>query len=201
MSIKDATTQIEQSVHETSLKDVFVIERPTFKDERGSFHEDFRLNELEIALGEPVVIRQANVSRNYEAGTLRGIHAAPWAKLVRAVVGTIQVVVVDLRRESDTFGQVWTDMIGDNGRNASVWVPAHCGNAYMTLESGVAYAYDVTAEFQPDKEVSVCWNDPELSIPWRFDKLPNSLRKPILSPKDADSPTLRDVMSKGLLQR
>ncbi|MBI3559129.1 dTDP-4-dehydrorhamnose 3,5-epimerase family protein [Candidatus Gottesmanbacteria bacterium] len=69
-----------QNVQSTNLKGVFVVARPVFPDERGSFQEVFRLGELEQAHGEPIIIRQINKSVS-KSNVLRGLHIAPWGEV------------------------------------------------------------------------------------------------------------------------
>src|SRR5262245_54686869 len=90
---------------------LFIIERPTFGDERGFFRESFRLNELVDALGTAPVFVQENHSRS-RRGTLRGLHAENWEKLVYAPHGEVFTAIADVRPDSPTFCQVATFYLG-----------------------------------------------------------------------------------------
>src|SRR3989339_2128972 len=94
-------------INKTSIPGLFVIERPTFNDERGFFREIFRLNDLEKETGVKFNIIQANHSRSLP-GVIRALHAENWNKLVYPVRGKIFSAVVDIREDSDTFGKYET---------------------------------------------------------------------------------------------
>src|SRR5688500_3222587 len=95
---------MDSYIEPTTLPGVYLINRPVLADDRGFFREVFRKADLEASLGfafEPV---QWNQSQS-KHGTLRGIHIAPWHKLVTVSGGTVQQVVVDTRPDSTTFGK------------------------------------------------------------------------------------------------
>jgi len=81
-------------ITETKISGVFIIERPIIADGRGFFFFSFRIPELEKRTGYTFVPQQANHSRSSK-NTLRGIHIAPWNKLVTCTSGLIQQIIVD----------------------------------------------------------------------------------------------------------
>ncbi len=86
------------TVEETEIPGLLTVEIPTFKDERGFFQETYQREKLTMAgLPADFVAVQANRNHNIEAGTVRGIHAEPWAKYVRTVKEVIFCAFVDLR--------------------------------------------------------------------------------------------------------
>ena len=172
-------------VIKTSLAGVYKIMRPTFADERGFFHEIFRKHELENVIGHEFNIVQANHSRSIR-GALRGIHRATWNKLVTATSGKVQQVVVDLRENSPTFGHYESFVLGEEGPEYSVFIPAGCGNAFLTLSEEANYAYMVDDYWEPGKEIGVLATDQDLKIVWFFDKLN-------LSDKDQKNQTVREL--------
>lgn len=173
----------DENIKTTSLKNVLQIERPTFPDDRGFFHETFRKSELEQTLGKEFVIRQVNHSRSAK-GTLRGIHRAPWNKMIYVPRGKVQSVIVDLREGSPTFGRYESFIIGDEHR-ASIFVPAYCGNAYLVLSDEADYTYLTDEEWIPNKETGITWNDPDIAIKW---EMTEGL---LLSEKDKENKTLK----------
>ncbi|MDO8429469.1 MAG: dTDP-4-dehydrorhamnose 3,5-epimerase [Candidatus Daviesbacteria bacterium] len=173
-----------QIIKDTPLEGVFVIDRPNFSDERGFFKETFRKSELEEKLGYEFVPVQQNHSRSVR-GVLRGIHVAPWSKLVYCVNGTVQEVVVDLRPKSSTYGKSFSIVLGEE-KKACLYLPPFCGNAFLTLSETADYAYLVTDYWAPGKEFGVAWNDPDLSINWQ-------ISAPILSEKDQQNPRFREI--------
>jgi dTDP-4-dehydrorhamnose 3,5-epimerase len=168
----------------TAIPGLLLIERPVFPDDRGFFHEIERRPELEAAVQQPIRHVQWNHSRSRK-GILRGIHVAPWNKCGYVMRGTVQVVVVDLRLDSPTFGRHESVVIGEQ-RRATIVVPAGCGNSFLVLSSWVDFSYSVDQEWRPGVEYGVAWNDPDLAIRWK-------VRRPILSEKDQHNPTMREL--------
>jgi dTDP-4-dehydrorhamnose 3,5-epimerase len=129
---------------------------------------------------------QENQSGNHQKGVLRGLHfqKPPHAetKLVRALVGTILDVFVDIRRSSPAYGKYEMVELSAEKANA-VYIPRGCAHAYLTLTDETLVAYKVDSVYAPHAEGGILWNDPTLAIPW-------PLRgQPLLSEKDAKWPT------------
>lgn len=180
----------DKTVFETDITGVFLIKRPTFPDERGSFHELFRINELEEAVGSEIKIVQANHSIS-KKGVLRGIHVAhEYSKIIYST-DKIQQIVVDLRKDSPTFKKHIVVNLGSDG--VGVYLPPMCGNAFQVLEDDANYFYFVTDYWSPEKELEVSWNDPELNIPWEIS--PPSF----LSERDSKVPTVSQLLQEGRL--
>lgn len=175
---------MDENFRKTDLEGVFLINRPVFPDDRGFFHETFRKNELEELTGKPFEIVQQNHSRS-QKNTLRGIHAAPWAKLIYVPRGKVQQVVVDLRPDSKTFKKWIAVTLGEENK-AAIYVPPGCGNAFLVLSDECDYTYLVTDYWAPGKEIGVIWNDPDLNIDWEIDS-------PVLSEKDQKNPFFKDT--------
>jgi dTDP-4-dehydrorhamnose 3,5-epimerase len=168
----------------TDLAGVYIVERPTFPDGRGFFHETFRKNDLEARFGSSLDFVQANHSRSVQ-NTLRGIHIAPWHKLISVTRGEIQAVISDLRPHSPTFGQSLSFNLGESTR-ASIFIPAGCGNSFAVLSEEADYVYLVTDYWAPGKETSVRYDDLDLAIPWQ-------VSQPIVSEQDKAHPTAREA--------
>ncbi|KKQ09585.1 dTDP-4-dehydrorhamnose 3,5-epimerase [Candidatus Daviesbacteria bacterium RIFCSPHIGHO2_01_FULL_36_37] len=174
-------------IKETEIEGVLIISRPVFSDDRGFFRETYRRGDLEEKTGKSFIPTQANHSRS-EKGSLRGIHIAPWDKLVTAVSGKVQQVVVDLRKDSPTFGKyVSVDMGEENW--VSVFIPAGCGNSFLVLSEQADYTYLATDYWEAGKEKSIIYNDPKIGISW---ELPNE--ELLLSDKDLENPTLEEYL-------
>lgn len=173
-----------ETVFKTTLDGVFRIERPTHEDNRGFFRESMRLNDLEKATGQHFRIVQSNHARS-KKNTLRGIHTAPWNKLIYVTRGRVQTVVVDLRINSRNFGKYESFILGDENKS-SIFIPVGIGNSYLVLSDDADYTYLTDEEWSPGKENSVLWNDPDLNIKW-------DTKNPNLSEKDKQNPTLRSL--------
>lgn len=175
----------EDYIEETNINGVYVVKRPVIGDARGFFRETFRKKDLDKRLGYPFNPVQANHSRS-EKGVLRGIHAAPWNKLITVTRGQVQQVVVDLRKDSPDFGKHYSIILGEDNF-VSMYIPANLGNAFLVLSEVTDYNYLTTDYWAPGKELAVIFNDPQLNIKWELDS-------PTLSDKDLQNPTLKEFL-------
>ena len=146
----------------------FLIELEERRDERGSFSRQFCRRELALA-GIDFEIRQCNISRNFKAGTLRGLHYQkdpyPEIKLVSCVKGSFFDVIADIRPGSPTYLQ-WEafEMDEDNGK--MIYIPAGVAHGFQTLKDDTTIYYQLGEFFMPDYYGGVRWNDPKLGIRW-----------------------------------
>jgi dTDP-4-dehydrorhamnose 3,5-epimerase len=191
-------TKARETIQETPIKELLVIKRRTFPDGRGFFRELFRKSELEAILGRKFDISQANHSHNEQKGILRGLHIAPWDKLIYVTRGRVQVVIVDTRPDSPTFGQCFSTEIGDppsptnnpeedNKDRVCVLVPKGCANGYQTLTDESDYTYQVDDEWYPESEKALKWDDPTVNAPWK------QKNEVILSDRDKTAKTLQEL--------
>ena len=151
----------------TPIKDLFVIEPKLWKDSRGYFYESFSQKAFTEA-GINATFVQDNQSFS-QKGTLRGLHAqaAPFAqgKLVRVIQGAVVDIVVDIRKNSATYGQHFAvELNGENHKQ--LWVPPGFLHGFLTLTDDTIFTYKVTNYYDKDSEIGVIWNDPMLNIDW-----------------------------------
>ena len=153
---------------QTKLNGAYVIEPERFEDERGFFARAWSAREL-AALGTAGQFVEANLAYNHKRGTLRGLHwqAAPHgqAKLVRCTRGSIFDVAVDLRPNSETYGQ-WTSIQLSAANHLMFYVPDGFAHGYLTLEDDSEVLYMVTSDFEPASARGARWNDPAFGIRW-----------------------------------
>lgn len=164
------------------IKGLLVFQPSLFSDDRGYFFESYR-SELFRQEGLQDEFVQENESMS-KKGVLRGMHfqKPPYAqgKLVRVVVGSALDVVVDIRKDSATYGQHFT--IELSGKNkTSLWVPPGFAHGFLTLEDDTIFQYKCTAYYNKDSEDSIRWNDPDLNISW-------PIVSPVVSEKDELAP-------------
>ncbi|MGG1514067.1 dTDP-4-dehydrorhamnose 3,5-epimerase [Paenibacillus oryzisoli] len=173
---------------ETKLKDVYIIEPQAFGDHRGYFMESYNKRKFE-EMGLNFDFVQDNHSLSVEAGTIRGLHyqlhPKAQTKVVRALVGAIYDVVVDIRKNSPTFGQ-WIGVILSEDNNRQIVVPKGFAHGICTLVSNTQILYKVDEYYSPENDRGILWNDPDLAIEW-----PTS--KPVLSDKDLKQPRLKEA--------
>ncbi|MFN2613835.1 MAG: dTDP-4-dehydrorhamnose 3,5-epimerase family protein [Actinomycetota bacterium] len=166
----------------TSLPGLLLIGLDVHPDERGSFREAFHAaklaNEPRLAAFVPV---QQNVSHN-RRGVIRGIHGEPWEKLIHVAHGEVFAAIVDLRRDSPTFGRHETFVLG--GQDA-LFVPRGYGNAFKALTDPAIYVYLVNEHWTPDiRYAAVAYDDPDIGIRW-----PDTDGIEIVSEKDRSNPS------------
>ena len=167
-----------------ALPGVMIIEPKVFSDERGYLMESYKRSEF-IAAGINADFVQENHSQSVY-GTLRGLHLQrhpkAQAKLVRVIDGTVFDVIADVRRDSPTFGQ-WTSVVLSAENRRSVFVPAGYAHGYCVTSAEAQVVYKVTAEYAPEFEDGVRWDDPVLGITW-------PISSPRLSVRDSRWPAL-----------
>jgi dTDP-4-dehydrorhamnose 3,5-epimerase len=154
-----------------------------FTDERGFFAETYSLDRYrQCGVEETFVQDNLSLSRR---NVLRGLHGdARMAKLVGVLRGSIFDVLVDLRPQSPTYRR-WFGTMLDGQKATQIYVPKGFLHGFLALEDGTLVAYKQSAPYDPAQEFSIAWNDPNLGIEW-----PLAGRQPILSDRDAASPTL-----------
>jgi dTDP-4-dehydrorhamnose 3,5-epimerase len=172
----------------TTLKGVLQINRPTITDDRGFFRESVRIRAIEETNSIDFHVVQANHARSGRLA-LRGIHIAPWNKLIYVTRGKVQSVIVDVRPDSETFGKYESFLLGDETKS-SIFVPKGMGNAYFVLSEEADYTYLTDEEWAPNREGGLAWDDQTLNIKWETSEFP------VLSEKDKHNKTLKELFPK-----
>ena len=177
-------------VVEEALNGLILLEPSVFGDERGYFFESFRQSKLDELLGENLEFVQDNESFSNK-GVLRGLHfqAPPFAqgKLVRVSAGAAMDVVVDIRKESSSFGKHYSTILSEENKRV-LWVPPGFAHGFVSLKNGTRFLYKCTAYYDKESEGGLLWNDPGLGIDWKLDDL-------IISDKDQELPLLSNLKS------
>jgi dTDP-4-dehydrorhamnose 3,5-epimerase len=176
-------------IKKTSISGLLIIERPVFKDDRGFFHEIFRLNDLEKISG--VKFNPVQWSHSFSLPkVIRAIHAERWYKLVYPISGKMFAAYVDVRPDSKTFGKVETvlfDNESTKSRHTAVFIPPGVGNSICVIgKKPVHYTYLVSEYWDNSKALGIAWDDPDLAIDW-------PVKNPIVSDRDKNNPTLRQL--------
>ncbi len=164
-----------------------MVKPKVFGDQRGFFKELFKASDFEQA-GLPGRFVQDNLSFS-QRGVLRGLHyqRSPHAqgKLVGCLRGEIFDVAVDLRRSSPTFGR-WFALHLSEDNHLFLYVPEGFAHGFQVLSKEALVFYKCTAEYAPEFEAGVIWNDPDLAIPW-------PIEQPVLSERDKNWPLLGEA--------
>ena len=163
----------------TKVSDVLIIEPRVFEDDRGFFFESYNEKAFAEKIGVTTHFVQDNHSRSTQ-NVLRGLHyqiQQPQGKLVRAVVGAVFDVAVDLRKSSPTFGQ-WVSCLMSAENKRQLWVPAGFAHGFCVVSEVAEVLYKTTDYYAPQHERCVLWNDPDLAIAWSL------TGEPVVSAKD-----------------
>jgi len=155
----------------TAIADVLVIESKVFGDERGWFTESFNAQDFVQATGLAVNFVQDNHSFSRQ-WTLRGMHyqlEKPQGKLVRVVAGSVFDVVVDIRKDSSTYGK-WVGVELSAQNHQQMWVPPGLAHGFLVLSETAEFLYKTTDYYHPQSEVCLAWNDPAVGIEWPLSK-------------------------------
>jgi dTDP-4-dehydrorhamnose 3,5-epimerase len=153
-------------IESTPLSGVYLITPKVFGDERGFFMESWNADVFANA-GFDINFVQDNHSRSVQ-GTLRGLHYQTrhtQGKLVRVTAGSVFDVAVDLRRDSPTLG-AWYGVNLDASSRQMLWIPPGFAHGFYVTSEQADFLYKCTDRYDPDSEVSIAWNDPQLAIDW-----------------------------------
>jgi dTDP-4-dehydrorhamnose reductase/dTDP-4-dehydrorhamnose 3,5-epimerase len=175
---------------EEKLNGIKLFAPKVFGDNRGWFTESYRKDDLE-KYGISADFVQDNHSMSTK-GVLRGMHfqhTPPQGKLIRVTKGLAQVVEVDIRIDSPTFGQ-WASFEISEENKYILWVPAGFANGFLTLSDDVEMQYKVTNYWNAEGESNIRYDDPEIGIEWQSDN-------PIISERDANASSLKNWKEKG----
>ncbi|PIU16784.1 MAG: dTDP-4-dehydrorhamnose 3,5-epimerase [Gallionellales bacterium CG08_land_8_20_14_0_20_59_87] len=173
----------------TTIPEVLVIEPKVFGDARGFFYESFNARRFAELTGITTPFVQDNHSKSARH-VLRGLHyqiEQAQGKLVRAVVGEVLDVAVDIRRSSPTFGQVETVILSAENKRM-LWIPPGFAHGFVVLSESAEFLYKTTDYWAPQHERCILWNDPALAIDWQLNGA-----TPLLAAKDQAGKLLKDA--------
>ena len=187
------------NIIQTKIKGLLIIEPRVFADDRGWFMESFneqRFAAVLAGLGQEVPDFVQDNHSYSKAGVLRGLHyqLPPHAqgKLVRVVQGKAWDVAVDIRQDSDTFGQ-WVGVELSAENKTMFWIPAGFAHGFLALENDTQFLYKTTNYYDQASERSLLWNDGQVAIDWPVTD-PKDL---IISAKDLEAKSLAQVKQQG----
>ena len=161
----------------SALPDVLLLEPRVFGDERGFFLESWNERTF-AAAGLPLTFVQDNHSRSHR-GVLRGLHYQiehAQGKLVRAIVGEVFDVAVDMRRSSPTFGQSMSCVLSAANKRM-LWIPPGFAHGFLVMSDVAEFVYKTTDYWYPAHERTLLWNDPALRIDWPAGPAPSLAAK------------------------
>jgi dTDP-4-dehydrorhamnose 3,5-epimerase len=172
-----------------SLPDVILVKPDVWRDERGFFLETYHLEKYQAG-----GIRELFVQDNHsfsDGKILRGLHAQiehPQGKLVRAALGEIFDVAVDIRPGSPTFGK-WVGEVLSADNFHQLYVPPGFAHGFCVVSKTAHVQYKCTELYRREDEICIAWDDPEIGIRW-------PIENPLLNAKDANAPRLAEILPK-----
>ena len=172
-------------IEKTRLPEVLLLNPTPYGDARGMFFESFNARAMaDAGIEGPFVQDNHSVSL---AGVVRGLHyqlQQAQGKLVRAVVGEVFDVAVDIRRSSPRFGH-WTGHRLSAANRTMMWVPPGFAHGFLVLSERTEVLYKTTDYYGPQFERSIAWNDPQVGIDWPLSEVhPSAAALPVLSARD-----------------
>jgi dTDP-4-dehydrorhamnose 3,5-epimerase len=175
----------------TKLDGLVVLKPTVFKDNRGYFMESYNQKNINKLLGN-VNFVQDNESES-SRGVLRGLHfqMPPYtqAKLVRCLKGSVLDVVLDLRKDSKTYGIFETISLTEENKK-QLFIPKGFAHGFIVLSKSAIFSYKVDNYYNSDSESGVLWSDLDLNIDWKINK--NEI---IVSEKDKNLPTFNEIIN------
>tara|TARA_A100001011_G_scaffold165279_1_gene173954 strand:+ start:13944 stop:14519 length:576 start_codon:yes stop_codon:yes gene_type:complete len=178
------------------IEDLFLIEPEIFRDSRGFFYESWNQKKFNNLVGKETKFVQDNKSFSSK-GVLRGLHYQknPFAqgKLVSCDFGEIYDVAVDIRKGSPTFG-TWTSAYLTSNNKNQLWIPCGFAHGFLAITDSVQVSYKTTEYWEKASEITILWNDPNLSIDWPISKFNLNT-----SDKDSNGLILSKILEENLL--
>lgn len=173
-------------INTTPLDGLLVIEPKSFQDERGFFLETYQAQRYFDA-GIVDVFVQDNHSRS-QKNVLRGLHFTknkPQAQIVTVIRGKVFDVVVDIRKNSPTFGQWFGTELSSEGTR-QIYMPHGFAHGFCVLSECADLHYKVSQRYDPTDDGGLIWNDDQIKIDW-------PIKNPIVSLKDQNNRKLVEI--------
>lgn len=165
---------------------VMVLEPDRFEDARGFFLESFE-QERYHALGIAEEFVQDNHSRS-RRNVLRGLHFTknkPQSQIMTVIRGRVFDVVVDIRKDSPTFGKWFGTELSDEGPR-QIYMAHGFAHGFCVLSDYADLHYKVSQRYDPNDDGGLRWNDPDVGIEWR-------VSTPVISERDRNHPFLQSI--------
>jgi len=171
-----------------------IIKPKIFFDDRGYFFESWNHSEFNQIIARQVNFVQDNHSQS-KFGVLRGLHyqikPKAQAKLVRCTKGKILDVLVDIRKDSDTYGE-WSSVILNDQNKLQFWIPEGFAHGFISLQDFSEVQYKTNEYWDKNYERSLSWKDQDLKINWPLASS-DEKSKIIINDKDSIAPNFRDL--------
>jgi len=170
----------------TKFKDLLVFKNKSFKDKRGYFKELIKENQIKKKL--PFTVMSYS-----KKNVIRGLHIQTkksQGKFISILKGKVYDVALDLRKNSKTFGKVFTCTLSEKN-SKSIYIPPGFAHGFCGLDKENYIIYSCTQYRIASSEKAIKYNDKKLRIKW-------PIKKPIISKKDRNAMTFFEFKKKNL---
>lgn len=181
------------SAEKLAIPEVLLVKARKFADLRGFFSETY-VAAAYADMGIACDFVQDNQAYSARPGTIRGLHfqlpPQAQAKLVRVVRGAIFDVVVDLRRDSPTYGRWCSATLSAEG-GEQIFIPRGFAHGLCTLEPDTIVIYKVDGYYSAEHDAGIAWDDPDIAVDWPIDHgaiIASDKDRALLSFRDFSSP-------------
>ena len=172
-------------INNTNIEGCYYTNYFSHIDERGTFDKFYikkSLNNFDV--------KESALSINLKKDTIRGIHYCDedkysQNKIILCISGSLLDVVIDLRKESKTFTNVFYKIFNFNDKKL-IHIPKGCGHAFLTLEDNTSLIYLMDNYYNDNKEKGILWNS--IDFNW-------NIQNPIVSEKDLKFPTYSNLFN------
>ena len=167
-------------IKKSKFKDLIIINNTSFKDKRGYFKE--LLKEKKIKKRFPFLVMSFS-----KKNVIRGLHLQKknsQGKFISVIKGKIFDVVVDLRKNSKTYGKYLSTILSEKN-SKSIFIPPGFAHGFCSLSKENYVVYSCTKYRDEKSEIGIKFNDQDLKINW-------PIKKPIISNKDKNNLSLKD---------
>ncbi|MDU1910879.1 dTDP-4-dehydrorhamnose reductase [Fusobacterium sp.] len=181
---------------ETNLQGMYIIEPLVFEDNRGFFLESYNKDEFE-KIGITTNFIQDNHSKS-KKGVLRGLHFQvrySQGKLVRVVKGRILDIVVDIRKDSSTYGK-WHGIELSEENKKMLYISKGFAHGFLALEDDTEIEYKCDEFYISQYDSGIIWNDRDIAIDWNFEEYGLKEEEIILSEKDTKHQSFKEYTEK-----
>lgn len=187
-------------ITKTPIEGLLIIEPELIGDSRGNFMEVYNKRDLE-AVGIKDEFVQENQSFSSK-GVLRGLHYQkryPQAKLARVLSGRVFDVAVDLRNDSNTFGEWFGVELSEENRKL-FYIPQGFAHGLLVLSDTAVFCYKCDQFYHPNDEGGIMFNDPDINVNWPEIKIKESNycledgTELLLSEKDKNWTSFKEIL-------
>ncbi|UUC46283.1 dTDP-4-dehydrorhamnose 3,5-epimerase [Flavobacterium cerinum] len=170
----------------TKLSGCYILEPKIIQDSRGYFMESFNEKTFREGTGQDVRFVQDNQSFSAR-GVLRGLHYQTGdhaqAKLVRVLQGEVLDVAVDIRPESETYGQYVAELLSAENQK-QLFIPRGFAHGFLVLSETATFFYKCDNFYNKESEGGIIYNDESLAINWQMESAAL-----LISDKDKELPS------------